>query len=76
MTSEIEAVQGQSTHEVSAPAEFGEDCSGGVLEPRWSNVLCEKPVFPHVVSCDEIAPQKILLLEKTWAKAHKARRRY
>jgi hypothetical protein len=26
--------------------------------------------FPNTVNCDEIAPQKILLLEKSWAKAH------
>jgi hypothetical protein len=37
--------------------ESGEDCSRGVLEPRWSNLLCRKRV-----SCDEIALQKILLL--------------
>jgi hypothetical protein len=38
--------------------------------PRWSNLLREKPVFPHVVSSDEIAPREILLLEESWAKAH------
>jgi hypothetical protein len=33
-------------------------------------LLCEKPVFPHVVSSDEIDPREILLLEESWAKAH------
>jgi hypothetical protein len=42
------------------PAESGEECSGGVLEPCWSNLLREKPVFPQVVRCDEIAPRNIL----------------
>jgi hypothetical protein len=52
----------------AAPAESEEDCSGGVLEPRWSNLFREKLGFPHVVSFDEIAPREILLLEKSWAK--------
>jgi hypothetical protein len=35
-----------------------------------SNLLREKPVFPHMVSSDEIPPREILLLEESWAKAH------
>jgi hypothetical protein len=52
----------------SSSSKSREDSSGGVLEARWNNLLCEKPFFSHVVSCDEIAPQKILLLEKSWLK--------
>jgi hypothetical protein len=33
-------------------SESGEDCFDGVQKPRWSNLLPEKPVVPHVVSCD------------------------
>jgi hypothetical protein len=57
----------------AAPAglQSGEECSGVLLAPRWSNLLCEKPFFPHVVISDEIAPpREILLLEESWAKAH------
>jgi hypothetical protein len=32
--------------------------------------------FPHFVSCDEIAPWKILLLEKSWAKVQMAGRHF
>jgi hypothetical protein len=39
----------------------GDECSGVILAPRWSR---EEPVFPHVVSSDEIAPREILLLEE------------
>jgi hypothetical protein len=38
-----------------------EECSGVLLAPRWCH---EEPVFPHVVSSDEIAPREILLLEE------------
>jgi hypothetical protein len=48
----------------------GEECSGILLAPRWSNLLRKKPVFPHVVSSDEMAPRENLLLEESWAKAH------
>jgi hypothetical protein len=51
-------------------AESREKYSGGVLEPRWSNLLREKPFFSHVVSCDELALREILLLEQSWVKAH------
>jgi hypothetical protein len=40
------------------------------------NLVREKPVFPHVVSCDEIAPRKILLLEKSLANEHTAGRHF
>jgi hypothetical protein len=33
----------------------------GVLEPCWSNLLHKNRFFPHMVSCNEIAPQKIPL---------------
>jgi hypothetical protein len=42
-------------------SQSGEECSGVLLAPRWSR---EEPVFPHVVSSDEIAPREILLLEE------------
>jgi hypothetical protein len=45
-------------------SQSGEECSSILLEPRCSNLFREKPVFPHVVSFDVIAPQEILLLEK------------
>jgi hypothetical protein len=45
----------------------GEDCSGILLAPQWSNLLHEKPFFSHVVSSDEIAPREILLLEESSA---------
>jgi hypothetical protein len=32
-------------------------------------MLRKKPIFPHVVSSDEIAPREILLLEESWSKA-------
>jgi hypothetical protein len=48
-----------------APAEFREDCSSRVLEPCWSGNF-----FPHLVSCDEIALQKICSSEKSRAKTH------
>jgi hypothetical protein len=37
------------------------------------NPVSEKPVFSHVVSCNEVALLEILLLEKSWAKAHTAK---
>jgi hypothetical protein len=57
---------------LSNPADLqsGEECSDVLLAPLWSNLLREKPVFPHVVSSDEIAPREILLLEESLAKAH------
>jgi hypothetical protein len=47
----------------AAPAcsHSGEECSGVLIAPCWS---LEEPVFPHVVSSDEIAPREILLLEE------------
>jgi hypothetical protein len=42
-------------------SQSGEKCSGVLLAPRWSRL---EPVFPHVVSSDEIAPGEILLLEE------------
>jgi hypothetical protein len=47
----------------AAPAcsHSGEECSGVLQVPRWSR---KEPLFPHVVSSDEIAPQEILLLEE------------
>jgi hypothetical protein len=42
-------------------SQSGEESSGILLAPRWSR---EEPVFPHVVSSDEIAPHEILLLEE------------
>jgi hypothetical protein len=38
--------------------------------------VSKNPVFPHVVSCNEIALQEILLLEKSWAKAHTAKQHF
>jgi hypothetical protein len=43
-------------------SESAEDCSGGVLKLHWGNLLHGKPVFSQVVSCDDIALRKILLL--------------
>jgi hypothetical protein len=40
-------------------SQSGEECSSVLLAPRWSR---KEPVFPHVVSSDEIAPREILLL--------------
>jgi hypothetical protein len=44
--------------------------------PAWIYSNGENLVFPHVVSCDDIAPQKILLLEKSGALAHTAGRHF
>jgi hypothetical protein len=42
----------------------GEDCSGGVLFPLEMHIFREKKKqgFSHMVSSNEIAPRKILLL--------------
>jgi hypothetical protein len=64
-------IQGEFSAEAApAGSQSGEECSGILLAPRRSNLLGEKPFFPHVVSSDEIAPREILLLEESWAKAH------
>jgi hypothetical protein len=42
-------------------SQSGEECSGVLKAPCWSR---EEPVFPHMVSSDEIAPWEILLLEE------------
>jgi hypothetical protein len=44
-----------STEAAPAYSHSGEECSGVLLAPRWSR---EEPVFPHVVSSDEIAPRE------------------
>jgi hypothetical protein len=55
-------------HEVKfkyAPAGFGVrrgQLRWSTLTKHWSNLLHGNPVFRHVVSCDEIALRKILLL--------------
>jgi hypothetical protein len=50
-----------STEAAPACSQSGEECSGVLLAPRWSR---EEPIFPHVVSSDEIAPREIVLLEE------------
>jgi hypothetical protein len=59
-----------SAEAAPAGSQSGEECSGVFLALRWNNLLRKKPVFPHVVSSDEIAPREILLLKESWAKAH------
>jgi hypothetical protein len=51
----------RTPEELQRGSQSGEDCSGVLLAPRWSRA---EPVFPHVVSSDEIAPREILLLEE------------
>jgi hypothetical protein len=51
-----------SAEAAPAGSQSREECSGALLAPNW--------FFPHVISSDEIAPQEILLLEESWAKAH------
>jgi hypothetical protein len=34
------------------------------LKPHWSKLLPGKTIFPPMVSCDEFAPRKVLLLPR------------
>jgi hypothetical protein len=51
-------------------SESGEDCFGGILEPRWSNFLRGKPVFSTWPAVMRLLSRKSCSSEKSRAKQH------